>query len=54
MADRYITLGGYGDGSSLSQAGPISSLNTQIAAAISGAERPASSLWPIVGRSGCR
>jgi hypothetical protein len=40
MADRYITLGGYGDGSSLSQAGPISSLNTQIAAAISGGGTP--------------
>ena len=40
MTDRYITPGGYGDGSSLSQAGPISSLNTQIASAISGGGNP--------------
>jgi Alpha-L-arabinofuranosidase B, catalytic len=40
MTDRYITPGGYGDGSSLSQAGPISSVNTQIASAISGGGKP--------------
>ena len=40
MTDRYVTIGGYGDGSSLSQAGPISSINTQIASAISGGGTP--------------
>jgi Alpha-L-arabinofuranosidase B, catalytic len=48
MTERFITPWGYGDGSSLSAAGPISSVNTQIQQAILGGGKP---LIRVVPRS---
>jgi len=40
MTDRYITLGGYGDGSGPTNAAPIKDVNNQITQAIAGGGKP--------------